>query len=270
MKQLQKRLTYANVMSSIAVFLVLGGAAFAAVQLPKNSVGTKQLKKNAVTTAKIKREAVAEGKIKNGAVTSSKLADGAVTTSKIVNDAVTGEKVNESTLGEVPKAAHANTATNATNAASATNANHANTATNATNATNAANANTVGGLSVQKFFVKIPNGGADTTIFSTNGLSLKASCEGGGTELLAVKDTGAPAMTATMAAFNTFADELITEGFSTFSSVDLDQGFPTLGGKFEATTSAGTVITIQYTARDPSNYGPAEDVCVYAGTVISG
>jgi hypothetical protein len=52
--QIRKRLTYANVMSSIAVFLVLGGAAFAAVQLPKNSVGSKQLKKNAVVSSKVK------------------------------------------------------------------------------------------------------------------------------------------------------------------------------------------------------------------------
>jgi hypothetical protein len=39
LKQIRKRLTYANVMSSIAVFLILGGAtAFAA--LGKNTVGT--------------------------------------------------------------------------------------------------------------------------------------------------------------------------------------------------------------------------------------
>jgi hypothetical protein len=73
-------------MSSIAVFLVLGGgAAIAANQLGKNSVGTKQLKKNAVTSAKIKKNAV--------------------TTAKIKNEAVTGGKVNESTLGTVPSAA---------------------------------------------------------------------------------------------------------------------------------------------------------------------
>lgn len=54
-KQIKKRLTYANVMSSLAVFLVLGGAtAFAATQLEKNSVGTKQLKKNAVVSSKVK------------------------------------------------------------------------------------------------------------------------------------------------------------------------------------------------------------------------
>ncbi len=73
MKFIRKRLTYSNVMSSIAVFLILGGAtAFAASQLGKNSVGTKQLKKNAVTTAKIKNSAVTTNKIKNGAVTGCK------------------------------------------------------------------------------------------------------------------------------------------------------------------------------------------------------
>lgn len=72
MKQIKKRLTYANVMSSIAVFLVLGGgAAFAASQLGKNSVGSKQLKKNAVTTAKIKKGAVTGAKVKAGSLTAS-------------------------------------------------------------------------------------------------------------------------------------------------------------------------------------------------------
>jgi hypothetical protein len=88
--QIRKRLTYANVMSSIAVFLVLGGAtAFAASHLGKNSVGTKQLKANAVTTDKIKKNAV----------TTKKLADGAIT----------GAKVNLSSLGTVPSAANSAT-----------------------------------------------------------------------------------------------------------------------------------------------------------------
>lgn len=99
MNSIRKRLSYANVMSSIAVFLVIGGAtAFAA--LGKNSVGKKQLKANAVTTAKIKKEAVTAKKIKKGAVT----------TAKIKNGAVTGEKVNLATLGTVPLAATASVA----------------------------------------------------------------------------------------------------------------------------------------------------------------
>ena len=53
-------------MSSVAVFLVLGGgAAFAATQLPKNSVGMKQLKRNAVTAVKIRKNSVNSAKVKN-------------------------------------------------------------------------------------------------------------------------------------------------------------------------------------------------------------
>jgi hypothetical protein len=40
-------------MSTIAVFVVLGGGAYAATKLPKNSVGTKQIKNGAVTKAKL-------------------------------------------------------------------------------------------------------------------------------------------------------------------------------------------------------------------------
>lgn len=56
MKRLRGRLTYANVISTIALFLALaGGTAFAAKEalLPKNTVGTKQLKPGAVTPAKL-------------------------------------------------------------------------------------------------------------------------------------------------------------------------------------------------------------------------
>ncbi len=94
MKQIHKRLTYANVMSSIAVFLLVGGAtAFAASQLGKNTVGAKQLKKNAVTAAKIKKNAVTTAKIKDAAVTTTKIKDGAVTTTKIGSGAVTNAQL---------------------------------------------------------------------------------------------------------------------------------------------------------------------------------
>jgi hypothetical protein len=88
-KQIRKRLTYANVMSSIAVFLILGGATAFAAQ----KIGSNQLKANSITTGKIKKEAV--------------------TTAKIKKNAVNGSKVNEATLGEVPSAAKATTAANA-------------------------------------------------------------------------------------------------------------------------------------------------------------
>ncbi len=51
------RLSYANVMASIAVFLVLGGGAYAATALPKNSIGAKQLKNGSITAAKLSASA---------------------------------------------------------------------------------------------------------------------------------------------------------------------------------------------------------------------
>jgi hypothetical protein len=52
--RVRSRLTYANVLASLALFIALGGASYAAVQIPKGSVGTKQLKRNAVTSPKVK------------------------------------------------------------------------------------------------------------------------------------------------------------------------------------------------------------------------
>jgi hypothetical protein len=99
---IRRRLTFANVMSVIAVFIALGGSAYA-FKLGKNSVGTKQLKNNAVTTAKIKNKAVTGAKVAdasltganlaNGTVSSSKLAAGAVGSGGIADGAVSGSKL---------------------------------------------------------------------------------------------------------------------------------------------------------------------------------
>jgi hypothetical protein len=61
-------LTYANVMATLALFLALGGGAYAAVNLPKNSVGSRQIKKNAVSSSKIKKNAVTSSRVKNGSL----------------------------------------------------------------------------------------------------------------------------------------------------------------------------------------------------------
>jgi hypothetical protein len=71
------------VVALIALFVALGGGAYAAVNLPPNSVGAKQLRNGAITPAKIQ----------NGAVTNSKIQDGAVTHAKIGNAAITSANV---------------------------------------------------------------------------------------------------------------------------------------------------------------------------------
>lgn len=84
------------VISILALFVALGGSAYAA-----SKIGTKNIKNNAITSAKIKKNAVTTAKIRNGAVT--------------------GAKINAATLGTVPNAAHATSADTAGTATNATN-----------------------------------------------------------------------------------------------------------------------------------------------------
>lgn len=54
-----RRFTFANVMSSLAMFVALGGASYAAIRLPPNSVGTRQLENHSITVRKLDRQALA-------------------------------------------------------------------------------------------------------------------------------------------------------------------------------------------------------------------
>jgi hypothetical protein len=96
---LLRRPSASMVVALIALVVAMGGTGYAAITLPKNSVGTAQLKKNAVTTKKIKK--------------------GAVNSKKVKNDSLTGADILESSLGKVPSAAAADNAANASHADSA-------------------------------------------------------------------------------------------------------------------------------------------------------
>lgn len=68
MGRVGRHLNFANVVSLLALVIALGGVSWAAVSLPKSSVGTKQLKKKAVTGPKIKADAVKSSKVKDGSL----------------------------------------------------------------------------------------------------------------------------------------------------------------------------------------------------------
>jgi hypothetical protein len=59
--------TYANVMSTLAVFVALGGTSYA-LTLPRNSVGPSQLKSDSVGRSEIRRGAVRSGEIRDRSV----------------------------------------------------------------------------------------------------------------------------------------------------------------------------------------------------------
>jgi hypothetical protein len=128
MKRFRPRLTYANVIASLALFVALGGSAVAA-GLAKNSVGPNQLKKGAVTAKAIRKQAVTSGKIapkaivagklgpnavlpgnlgagiidaskiSAGAVTAEKIKNNVITTAKLNNGAVTSQKIAQTGVG---------------------------------------------------------------------------------------------------------------------------------------------------------------------------
>jgi hypothetical protein len=108
------RLTFANVTSSLALFIALGGASYAAIKVPANSVGTKQVKNRAITTRKLDPKALASlhgarglpgspgvqgpqglqgPKGDAGAAGAAALADGSITASKLAGSSVTQAKL---------------------------------------------------------------------------------------------------------------------------------------------------------------------------------
>jgi hypothetical protein len=65
-----RRPSPALVVAFIALLLALGSGAYAQLNIPNNSVGSKKLKNNAVTTKKINNGAVTSSKVRNGTLVS--------------------------------------------------------------------------------------------------------------------------------------------------------------------------------------------------------
>jgi hypothetical protein len=63
---MRRHLSYANVMSTIAVFLVLGGGAYA---LSKNSVGSRHIKDNSVRSEDIRNRTIRSEDLRRNSVT---------------------------------------------------------------------------------------------------------------------------------------------------------------------------------------------------------
>lgn len=146
MRSVRRHLSYANVISTICLFVLLGGGAYAAARIPAKSVGTAQLKAGAVTGAKIK------------------------------NGTITGAKVDSRTLGPVPAALSAERATSATSADSAafaTKAGSASKADLATRADLAANSEMLGGNPASNFVSNSQVGYIDR---SFSGCTLSVAC----------------------------------------------------------------------------------------------
>jgi hypothetical protein len=86
---LPTRLTYANVVSTIALFMALtGGVVYAA-----GKIGSNEIKRGAVSSQKLAAKAVKGGKIAPGSVKTAKIAAGAVGNAQIADDSISPDKL---------------------------------------------------------------------------------------------------------------------------------------------------------------------------------
>lgn len=122
------KLTYANVTSTLALFIALaGGVAFGAQAIVNDS---KDVAAQSIKNSDVKKEALKSNRLKDGS---------AVSGADVVPNSLGGPAINEGDLGPVPNAVNANNAESATHAESAT------------SATNATDAEALGGLAANQF-----------------------------------------------------------------------------------------------------------------------
>ena len=98
---LRTRLTYANVTATIALFIALGGASYAALNIPPNSIGGKEIKNGVVGTKDLKNRGVEERDLAPGSVGPNALQGNAVGFDNLAPRAVDGSKVKD---GSIPYA----------------------------------------------------------------------------------------------------------------------------------------------------------------------
>ena len=59
--RLREHTTYGNVVATLALFVALGGTSYAAIKLPRNSVGASELRTGAVRSAEVKDRSLGLG-----------------------------------------------------------------------------------------------------------------------------------------------------------------------------------------------------------------
>jgi hypothetical protein len=89
--KLRSRLSYANVVASIALFIALGGTSYA---VATGSIDSREIKNNSVRSADVRNKSLTGADVRNNRLTGA----------DIRNDSLTGGDVLESSLGRVPSA----------------------------------------------------------------------------------------------------------------------------------------------------------------------
>ncbi len=94
LSRLRARLTYANVISSLALFLVVSGGTAYAV----NTIGSSDVIDESLLSQDIKNREVGTNDLAIGSVFGSRIRDNAILSSHVVNNTLTGDDIDETTL----------------------------------------------------------------------------------------------------------------------------------------------------------------------------
>jgi hypothetical protein len=103
LSRIRSHLTYANVIATLSLFLVLSGGTAVALT-GSNTVFSDDIVDNQVKSADVRNDTLTGGGLR-----AADLAPGSVAGSEAKNDSLTGSDVKESSLGRVPQAGNAGT-----------------------------------------------------------------------------------------------------------------------------------------------------------------
>ena len=243
---LSRRPSPALVISLIALFISLSGVSYG---VATGFIDSREIKNNQVRSVDLRNNDVRTRDLRNNEVRGIDIRNSTVRGADVGLNSLTGDDINESRLGKVPSAATADTAAKATSADS------------------------VGGMTVKKFFAKVPVGGGTTTeIFRGNGFVLLGGCSATSALLVLNGIAGAPETNVT---FQGNGDSG-TPFFDFDTDLDPADNFQLVGpaneratGTAVVSTTGGVASTIAYAAQDSPAF-QGEDVCALRGTVTAG
>jgi hypothetical protein len=218
---------------TVGVVALIAALSGTAVALPgRNTVDSGDLKRGAVKTSDIAR----------GAVTNSKVRNRTLTRAKVRTNTLTGAQIDESTLGEVPSAARARTATTADSATTANSANTANTA------------NTANALAGEtKLTYRATENSAEQQIYNDGTVRLTASCAVGGALTLSLYTLVDNAAYQSWGSNGAVADDDFDTGDNPDTISDADEERDLV-----YTNSSGShVVALQYLAVEGAPFGTA-------------
>ena len=96
---MRERLSYANVMATLALFVALGGVGYAAAKLPRNSVGPKQIKADAVKPSELAPNSVDGSNVVDGSIAGAEIADESIAHADIGQEEVGGDEIADGSIG---------------------------------------------------------------------------------------------------------------------------------------------------------------------------